>query len=118
MDKSRIYIIEENRELLDKITKQINKVQNYQIIGTATHAVDAITFFETNKCDLVFVDLMLSDIDGIGVLEKVNEINKDAFQHAICLTSFTSPLISSTLEKLNVSYCFKIPVDFDYFMDV
>ena len=49
MDKSRIYIIEENRELLDKITKQINKVQNYQIIGTATHAVDAITFFETNK---------------------------------------------------------------------
>ena len=118
MDKSRIYIIEENRELLDKITKQINKVQNYQIIGTATHAVDAITFFETNKCDLVIVDLMLSDIDGIGVLEKVNEINKDAFQHAICLTSFTSPLISSTLEKLNVSYCFKIPVDFDYFMDV
>ena len=116
MDKSRIYIIEENRELLDKITKQINKVQNYQII--ATHAVDAITFFETNKCDLVIVDLMLSDIDGIGVLEKVNEINKDAFQHAICLTSFTSPLISSTLEKLNVSYCFKIPVDFDYFMDV
>ena len=118
MDKSRIYIIEENRGLLDKITKQINKVQNYQIIGTATHAVDAITFFETNKCDLVIVDLMLSDIDGIGVLEKVNEINKDAFQHAICLTSFTSPLISSTLEKLNVSYCFKIPVDFDYFMDV
>ena len=36
MNKSRIYIIEENRELLEKITKQINKVQNYQIIGTAT----------------------------------------------------------------------------------
>ncbi len=79
MDKSRIYIIEENRELLDKITKQINKVQNYQIIGTATHAVDAITFFETNKCDLVIVDLMLSDIDGIGVLEKVNELIKMLF---------------------------------------
>ena len=85
MDKSRIYIIEENRELLDKITKQINKVQNYQIIGTATHAVDAITFFETNKCDLVIVDLMLSDIDGIGVLEKVNEINKDAYIIISCI---------------------------------
>ena len=97
MDKSRIYIIEENRELLDKITEQINKVQNYKIVGTTTHAVDAITFFKTNKCDLVIIDLMLSDIDGIGVLEKVNEVNKDAFQHAICLTSFTSPLIRISL---------------------
>ena len=34
------------------------------------------------------------------------------------LQIFTSPLISNALEKLNVSYCFKIPFDFNYFMDV
>ena len=27
-------------------------------------------------------------------------------------------MISNALEKLNVSYCFKIPFDFNYFMDV
>lgn len=34
------------------------------------------------------------------------------------LQCFTSPLISNALEKLNVSYCFKIPFDFNYFMDI
>lgn len=61
---------------------------------------------------------MLTDIDGVGVLEKVNEVNKNAYQKVVCITSFTSPLISNALEKLNVSYCFKIPFDFNYFMDV
>lgn len=56
---------------------------------------------------------MLTDIDGVGVLEKVREVNKNAYQKVVCITSFTSPLISNALEKLNVSYCFKIPFDFN-----
>lgn len=57
MDKSRIYIIEENRELLDKITKQINKVQNYQIIGTATPCRSMLLLFLKQTNVLVIVDL-------------------------------------------------------------
>ena len=70
-----------------------------------------LLFFKTNNCDLLVIDLMLTDIDGVGVLEKVREVNKNAYQKVVCITSFTSPLISNALEKLNVSYCFKIPFD-------
>ncbi len=33
----------------------------------------------------------------------------------VCITSFTNPLICESLEKLNVSYCFKQPFDINYF---
>lgn len=118
MEKKKIFIIVENHELLEGIAQQFEKFSNYQIVGTANSAGDAITFFKTNNCDLLVIDLMLTDIDGVGVLEKVREVNKNAYQKVVCITSFTSPLISNALEKLNVSYCFKIPFDFNYFMDV
>ena len=100
MEKKKIFIIVENHELLEGIAQQFEKFSNYQIVGTANSAGDAITFFKTNNCDLLVIDLMLTDIDGVGVLEKVNEVNKNAYQKVVCITSF------------------KIPFDFNYFMDV
>lgn len=80
MEKKKIFIIVENHELLEGIAQQFEKFSNYQIVGTANSAGDAITFFKTNNCDLLVIDLMLTDIDGVGVLEKVNEVNKNAYQ--------------------------------------
>lgn len=118
MEKSRIYIVEENEDLMNKISNEIKKVNNYQIIGKTTSACEAINFLKVNKCDLVIIDLMLSDIDGIGVLEKIKGYDRKSINKIICLTSFTSPMITNALEKLNVNYCFKIPFDFNYFNDV
>lgn len=70
MEKKKIFIIVENHELLEGIAQQFEKFSNYQIVGTANSAGDAITFFKTNNCDLLVIDLMLTDIDGVGVLEK------------------------------------------------
>lgn len=118
MEKSRIYIVEENEDLMNKISDEIKKVNNYQIIGKTTSACEAINFLKVNKCDLVIIDLMLSDIDGVGVLEKIKGYDRKSINKIICLTSFTSPMITNALEKLNVNYCFKIPFDFNYFNDV
>lgn len=118
MEKSRIYIVEENEDLMNKISNEIKKVNNYQIIGKTTSACEAINFLKVNKCDLVIIDLMLSDIDGVGVLEKIKGYDRKSINKIICLTSFTSPMITNALEKLNVNYCFKIPFDFNYFNDV
>ena len=88
MEKKKIFIIVENHELLEGIAQQFEKFSNYQIVGTANSAGDAITFFKTNNCDLLVIDLMLTDIDGVGVLEKVREVNKNAYQKVVCITSF------------------------------
>lgn len=90
----------------------------YQIEGSSQNAIEALEFFKNRKCDLLIIDLLLADIDGIGVLEKINEINKNAYKKVICLTTFTNSLIGQSLEKLNVSYCLKIPFNIDYFASI
>ena len=118
MEKKKIYIVEEKKELLDKISNCLNKNSMYQIVGMSQNAVDTINFFKNNNCDLLILDLMLVDIDGIGVLERIKDINKNAYKNVICMTSFTNSIIGQSLEKLNVSYCLKIPFNIDYFSSI
>lgn len=118
MEKKKIYIVEEKKELLDKISNCLDKNNMYQIVGMSQNAVDTINFFKNNNCDLLILDLMLVDIDGIGVLERIKDINKNAYKNVICMTSFTNSIIGQSLEKLNVSYCLKIPFNIDYFSSI
>lgn len=118
MEKKKIYIVEEKKELLEKIYNCLNKTNHYQIEGVSQNAIDTINFFKNNNCDLLILDLMLADIDGIGILERINEINKNAYKKVICMTSFTNSIIGQSLEKLNVSYCLKIPFNIDYFSSI
>lgn len=113
--KYTVYILEENKDLLNNIKDNLVATNNFAVIGTAENATSCLNYLASNSCDLLIIDLMLTNIDGIGVLNKLKEINSKAYNKVVCITSFTNPLICETLEKLNVSYCFKQPFDLNYF---
>ena len=114
--KYTVYILEENKDLLKNIKDSLLATNNFTVIGNSDSAVSCLNYLSNNTCDLLIIDLMLSNIDGIGVLNKLKEINNRAYNKVVCITSFTNPLICETLEKLNVSYCFKQPFDINYFI--
>ncbi len=116
MKKYTVYIFkEENKDLLNNIKESIIKTNNFTVIGTSDNATNCLNYLSTNNCDLLIIDLMLTNIDGIGVLNKLKTINSHAYNKVVCITSFTNPLICENLEKLNVNYCFKQPFDINYF---
>ncbi|RHM63644.1 MULTISPECIES: sporulation transcription factor Spo0A [Coprobacillaceae] len=116
MEKYKVYLLEENKELLDKIKKTIEEDELFLSVTSCTNALECINHLSKNQYDLFIIDLMTSQLDGIGVLERINAINKNAYKKVVCMTNFTNLIICDALEKLNVSYCFKQPFDFQYFM--
>lgn len=115
MEKYKVYILEENKELLNNIKDSLEKTNNFEVMGTATNSTECLNALSTKSCDIFITDVMLSTIDGIGVISKLNEVNKNAYKKVVCITNFTNSLICESLEKLNVSYCFKLPLDLSYF---
>lgn len=115
MEKYKVYILEENKELLNNIKESLEKSNNFEVIGTSNDSTECLNTLATKSCDLFITNLMLSNIDGIGVLSKLKEVNRNAYKKAVCITNFTNSLICESLEKLNVSYCFKLPFDLSYF---
>ena len=70
MKKYTVYILEENKDLLNNIKESIIKTNNFTVIGTSDNATNCLNYLSTNNCDLLIIDLMLTNIDGIGVLNK------------------------------------------------
>lgn len=111
-----VYILEENKELANLISKHLELLKNYKILGISDNAKNCIDFLSYNKCNLFIIDLMLSKVDGIGVLQKLKEINKHAYEKVICISHFNNPVIYELLDSLDVTYCIKAPISIQSFI--
>lgn len=111
-----VYILEENKELANLISKHLGLLRNYKILGISDNAKNCIDFLSYNKCNLFIIDLMLSKVDGIGVLQKLKEINNNAYEKVICISHFNNPVIYELLDSLDVTYCIKAPISIQSFI--
>lgn len=117
MEKIKTFIGMEQSELLEKIKLNLEKTNMYKIVGVAKNGTDCLNYLNQQKCDLLILDLMLNEIDGIGVLTKLKEFKKNSYSHVICISNFVNPTICQMMEKLEVNYCFKQPFEMNYFMN-
>ncbi len=118
MEKYKVYILEENNELLRNLKNTLQISNKYIVIKATNNANTCLNDLANSQVDLLITNLMLSSIDGIGVLHKLREVNKNAYKKLICITGFINPLICDSLEKLNADYCFKLPLEMNYFNNV
>lgn len=116
MNKYKTYLIEENQELAKNVKEVLENSGNYSV-EISDNSINALKHLRTNNYDLLIINTMLSEIDGLGVLERVNETNKNSYKRVVFISSFTNSMILENLEKMKVSYCFKIPFNYDYFLD-
>ena len=73
--KYTVYILEENKDLLNNIKDSLIATNNFTVIGTSDNATSCLNYLSNNNCDLLIIDLMLTNIDGIGVLNKLIVLN-------------------------------------------
>lgn len=112
---TNIVILTEDHLLKENIINRIKQNSNYQI-NTFSCSQECIDYLATNSCDLLIVDMLLTNIDGIGVINQIKKVKP--YLHIICISDFINGLVLEILEKMEVDYCLKKPLDYDYFMNV
>lgn len=115
MEKYKVYILEENKELLRSMSESLEN-SHFRVVGSSTNSTMCLNELSKTQVDLFITNLMLSNIDGINVITKLKEVNPNAYKKLICLTTFLNPMMCDTLEKLHVDYCFKMPFDLNCFI--
>lgn len=112
----KTFIAIDQQELLENVKIGLEKSNQFEIVGIANNGTDCLNFLNQRSCDLLIIDLMLSEIDGLGVLNRLREMHKQSYQKVICITQFTNQVICNMLEDLSVDYCFKYPFDMQHFV--
>lgn len=94
--KYSILVIDDEIEILDMLSRFLSRNPNFTV-QTFSNPVSALSSINNNtKYDLVLLDIMMPQMNGLDVLEKLKEINSD--QKVIMMTAY------STLDKVLKSH--------------
>ena len=94
--KYSILVIDDEIEILDMLSRFLNRNPNFSV-QTFSNPVSALSSINNNtKYDLVLLDIIMPQMNGLDVLEKLKDMNSD--QKVIMMTAY------STLDKVLKSH--------------
>jgi DNA-binding NtrC family response regulator len=95
MSKYTVAIVDDEIEILDMLNRFLSRSPNFSVT-TFSNPVSALSNMENTKYDLVMLDIMMPQMNGLEVLEKIKEKNEE--QKVIMMTAY------STLDKVLKSH--------------
>src|SRR5947208_2370217 len=71
----------------DELAYLLRDFPDIEVVGTARHGLEAVELIHKLEPDLVFMDVQMPGLDGLGVVRKLREKNID-LPHVIFTTAF------------------------------
>ncbi len=66
--KLAVLLVDDSRTVLAQVEKAVVAIEKTEIVGTASNGAEAIQKASELKPDLVFMDIVMPDIDGLAAL--------------------------------------------------
>lgn len=98
-------IIEDEPQAVELLSHLCNSYCNIEILGTASHIHDGIELIARSKCDLLFLDISLSDGSGFDILNAT-----EAFEGGIIFTTAHQQYSIQAIRNNAFDYLLK-PID-------
>ena len=76
MENVKVAIADDNKELVKTMMSYFEKHDEIEVIWTANNGQVCLTMLEEERPDILLLDIIMPHLDGIGVLETLNETNK------------------------------------------
>ena len=110
MDKVKVLMIDDNMQLIEAVKEYFKSSKQIEIIEEAYDGLEGFKKLEKSVCDVVVLDLIMPNKDGLYVLEqmKKNNINKKV----IVATSYNTQEVIREVSDYGVNYYILKPFDF------
>ena len=111
--KTSILIADDNKEFANILKEFLGKYDEFDIVDVANDGNEAIEKILDKKPDVVVLDIIMPFIDGIGVMQKINESDLDKKPTILVLSAVSQEKM--TKEAINLgAYCFMLkPFDLE-----
>ncbi len=115
--KIKVLIADDNKDFCDIMDEYLKKQDDIEVIGIANDGKEAIELISQELPDLVILDIIMPHLDGLGVLEQMNNMNLDKFPKVIILSAVGQDKITQRAIGLGADYYVIKPFDFEVFID-
>lgn len=117
MDKIKICIVDDNRELVHIMKEYFNGQDDMEVIGVAYDGKECMELLETHTPDILMLDIIMPHMDGLAVLQKIREKGESPSPNVIMLTAFGQEEVMRKAVEFGASYFILKPFDFENLVD-
>ena len=107
--KLRILIADPNEEFRSMLADVMNAEEDMTVVATAGDGLEALSLVESFRPDVLLTDLILTRLDGLGLLTTLSE--KDEAPAAIVLSGLFNDRVITACSELGVYYFIPKPCD-------
>ncbi|MDO5382590.1 MAG: sporulation transcription factor Spo0A [Eubacteriales bacterium] len=112
MENIKVAIADDNEDMVNIISEIIKDENDIEIVGTADNGKDIIDIIKSKKPDVVLLDIIMPQFDGIAVMEKILEEKKDDYEPSfIIISSIGKEDITENALDTGAAYYFMKPFD-------
>ena len=112
MEKIRIFLTDDNDEIRAALHKYLEAQEDMIISGEAANGVEALQRLPECPSDVIILDLIMPQMDGYAVLERLQAMKLSKQPGVIALTALGRDDFISRAVNLGVNYYMVKPFDF------
>ncbi len=109
--KISILIADDNAEFARTLTNYIEKEEDMEVVAVAKDGNEAVKMIENVQPDIALLDVIMPHLDGLGVLEKIIDLNIAKKPTCIMLSAVGQDKITQRAIELGANYYVVKPFD-------
>ncbi|HHY81783.1 MAG TPA: sporulation transcription factor Spo0A [Clostridiales bacterium] len=115
--KTRVVVIDDNPHIREIMSSFINMEGDMEVAGMAGDGYKGLELIKNTRPDVVLLDMVMPQMDGLGVLERLNQSNMEPLPSIICLSAVGQEELIRKAIELGAKYYMVKPFDFEMILN-
>lgn len=111
--KIRVLIADDNREYVEVLRSYMKQDTRIEVVGCAYDGLEAVNMLRMTEPDILILDMVMPNLDGIGVLEKLQNLRLKKMPKILVVSAILNDSIAAKTIALGAEYFMLKPIDFD-----
>ena len=113
--KIKLVIADDNKEFSGILSEYLSGQNDFEVVGVAKDGLEAVKYVNTYEPDVLVLDIIMPQLDGLGVLEKLNTMNGKNLPKVIVLSAVGNDKFTQKAINLGAEYYVVKPFNMDVF---
>ncbi|MDD6042368.1 MAG: sporulation transcription factor Spo0A [Eubacteriaceae bacterium] len=110
MKKIRLGLVDDNKDFCTTLNNCIRNEADMEVVFIAEDGLKAVEQLQKTPVDVLILDLVMPHLDGIGVLERINNMNLECYPRVIMVSAVGQDSMIQRATALGAEYYLVKPI--------
>lgn len=113
----RVLLADDNREFCELFRAAVEEEPDLELVGIAFNGLETLNLVASAHPDVLVLDIIMPHLDGLGVLERLVNMDTQPRPRVIMLTAFGHEGVTQRVVQLGADYYILKPFSMDVLLD-